>query len=95
MGSCLSSPETKGDQLASSAATNKHAGTSKAAPKTEAPDKMLAEHWEYIQRLGTGGSGDTGLFRPVGGGEEVAIKLIKRPLPKVVMPNILREITVS
>lgn len=66
-----------------------------AQPKLPAPDKMLAPHWDYIKALGKGGSGDTGLFRPTNGGEDVAIKLIKRPLPKVAMPNILREITVS
>ncbi len=59
-----------------------------------APDAMLEPHWTYIKGLGKGGSGDTGLFRPTGGGDDVAIKLIKRPLPKVAMPNILREITV-
>mmetsp|Transcript_12691 Transcript_12691/g.38257 ORF Transcript_12691/g.38257 Transcript_12691/m.38257 type:complete len:418 (+) Transcript_12691:2731-3984(+) len=66
-----------------------------AQPKLPAPDKMLAPHWDYIKALGKGGSGDTGLFRPTNGGEDVAIKLIKRPLPKVAMPNILREITIQ
>lgn len=93
---CFQSSEAKGDHQSrpATSGTGRHAGTSRAAPKSEAPDSMLAEDWEYIKQLGTGGSGDTGLFRAVRGGEEVAIKLIKRPLPKVVMPNILREITV-
>ncbi len=41
-----------------------------------------------------GGTGDTGLFKDTRGGPDVAIKLIRRPLPKVIMPNILREVTV-
>lgn len=45
-----------------------------------APDAMLEPHWTYIKGLGKGGSGDTGLFRPTGGGDDVAINLIKRPL---------------
>ena len=42
-----------------------------------------------------GGTGQTLLYREKATGEQVAIKLIKRPIPKVIMPNILREITVS
>jgi serine/threonine-protein kinase SRK2 len=56
---------------------------------------MLAKSFEYIQQLGKGGTGDTGLFKDLQSGEEVAIKLIKRPLPKVIMPNILREVTIQ
>lgn len=56
---------------------------------------MLAKSFEYIQQLGKGGTGDTGLFKDLQSGQEVAIKLIKRPLPKVIMPNILREVTVG
>ena len=41
-----------------------------------------------------GGTGQTLLYREKATGDQVAIKLIKRPIPKVIMPNILREITV-
>lgn len=75
------------------AAQHKHGG-GHAKPKPAAPDAMLAKSFEYIQQLGKGGTGDTGLFKDLQSGEEVAIKLIKRPLPKVIMPNILREVTV-
>lgn len=64
-------------------------------PKAAAPDPMLAKTHEYIKQLGKGGTGDTGLFKDLSTGEEVAIKLIKRPLPKVIMPNILREVTIQ
>ena len=41
-----------------------------------------------------GGTGQTLLYKEKATGEQVAIKLIKRPIPKVIMPNILREISV-
>lgn len=76
-------------------AANHHHGVGHSKPKPAAPDAMLAKSFEYIQQLGKGGTGDTGLFKDLQSGQEVAIKLIKRPLPKVIMPNILREVTVG
>ncbi len=49
----------------------------------------------YANSVPQGGTGQTLLYREKATGEQVAIKLIKRPIPKVIMPNILREITVS
>lgn len=100
MGSCFSSdsqgaPHDKAASLQTNGSKKHHATPARASAPAEAPDNMLARDWEYVQHLGKGGSGDTGLFRAVRGGEEVAIKLIKRPLPKIVMPNILREITIQ
>lgn len=91
---CIHSSEVK-DQPEHRSGTGKHAAATRAESKNEAPDKMLAEHWQFLEPLGKGGSGDTGLYRAVSGGQEAAIKLIKRPLPRVVMPNILREITIQ
>ena len=73
--------------------------TAKAAPATPAepqhPDNGLKSTHELIKFLGRGGTGDTYLFKDRVSGEDVAIKLMKRPLPKVIMPNILREIRVG
>lgn len=44
---------------------------------------------------GQGGTGDTWQFKDVNNGRDVAVKFIKRPLPKVLQTNILREFTVS
>jgi hypothetical protein len=44
---------------------------------------------------GRGGTGDTWAFIDTRTGKEVAIKFIKRPLPKVLLQNIQREFTVS
>ena len=98
MGSCLSSPTKEGKNASNDRHRNQtgHHGTpGHSRPKPSAPDAVLAKYFEYVQQLGKGGTGDTGLFKDLSSGEEVAIKLIKRPLPKVIMPNILREVTVS
>lgn len=58
------------------------------------PDFGLKATHEVVRFLGRGGTGDTWLFRDKATEELVAIKLIKRPILKVIMPNILREITV-
>ena len=94
---CLSSKEASAGQGGGSSSTpaaKPHHGGGHTKPKPAAPDALLAKSFEYIQQLGKGGTGDTGLFKDLQSGEEVAIKLIKRPLPKVIMPNILREVTV-
>ncbi len=43
---------------------------------------------------GKGGTGDTWLFKDSNTGSEVAIKFIRRPLPKVLLTNIVREFQV-
>ena len=44
---------------------------------------------------GKGGTGDTWAFKDTRSGEVMAIKFLKRPLPKVLVENIKREFTVS
>lgn len=43
---------------------------------------------------GKGGTGDTWAFKDKRTGEQVAIKFLKRPLPKVLLENIKREFLV-
>lgn len=76
---------------------NKNGRTGAVAKKKEEPhpDQGLSGSHELIKFLGRGGTGDTYLFRDRATGEEVAIKLVKRPVPKVLQPNLLREIRVS
>ena len=45
-------------------------------------------------RAGRGGTGDTWLFKDLVNSRDVAVKFIKRPLPKVLRENIQREFTV-
>lgn len=67
------------------------------APKKkeqEHPDLGLSGSHELVQFLGRGGTGDTFLFKDRATDEEVAIKLVRRPVPKVIQPALLREIRV-
>ena len=82
----------------------KEAPTTTAAAHTNArtkpgeaqtPDFGVGEFYKPVKHLGRGGTGDTWLFKDIKTGKDVAIKFIKRPLPKVLHQNILREFTVS
>ena len=57
-------------------------------------DAGLDSEFEYIKLLGKGGTGETHLYRERKSGQLVAIKLVPRPLPRVLHESILREITV-
>ena len=58
------------------------------------PDASLDVEFEYIKLLGRGGTGETYLYRERRTGALVAIKLVPRPLPRVIHQSIVREITV-
>ena len=91
MGCGASKPVTKDEKKTTAAAK-----PAPAAPvEPPHPDNGLKGTHELIKFLGRGGTGDTYLFKDKATGEDVAIKLMKRPLPKVIMPNILREIRVG
>jgi len=49
----------------------------------------------FKKQLGKGASGVTGLFKDPKGGPDIAIKLLKRPLPKPSIPSVLQEITIQ
>ena len=57
-------------------------------------DAGLETEFEYIKLLGKGGTGETHLYRERKTGQLLAIKLVPRPLPRVLHESILREITV-
>ena len=109
MGCCSSSPETKyeassvGSKLKQPSVKQVGAGTSAAqlahcASKRSAsviPDFGLAETHEVIKLLGRGGEGETWLCKEKDSGLEVAIKLIKRPIPKPAIAIIKREIKIQ
>jgi serine/threonine protein kinase len=68
---------------------------SQAQPQEETiPDPGLWSTHKAIKSLGKGGTGETWLYQNRLTGEEVAIKLMMRPLPKIIEPNIQREIRV-
>ena len=92
MGCGASAPKTADTGKKPTAAKAQAAPADPAEPQH--PDNGLKGTHELIKFLGRGGTGDTYLFRDKATAEEVAIKLMKRPLPAVIRPNILREIRV-
>ncbi|KIY94966.1 protein kinase [Monoraphidium neglectum] len=100
MGGCMSSPEA--DKPAGKAPASGRAGSASAggaagaaaAAKSKVPDFGLADQWEVIKLLGTGGEGETWLCREKATNREVAIKLVRRPIPKSITQIIQREIRI-
>jgi hypothetical protein len=76
---------------AGSTATNKSA---RGTPP-QLPDFGLASTHEVKKLLGRGGEGETWLCVEKATGAEVAIKLIKRPIPKPAIAVIKREIKIQ
>lgn len=100
MGGCCSSPEDKYEAKPSSTgqpAANKSVGGKSAsgAKKPSTPDFGLSQTHDVLKLLGRGGEGETWLCREKDTGHEVAIKLIKRPIPKPAMAVIKREIKIQ
>ena len=95
MGCSSSQPATKEH---SQGGTGSRSGAAQRKPAASAdpsvPDVGLTDTHTYVKFLGRGGTGDAHLYEDKADGQRVAIKLMKRPLPKVIMPNILREIKV-
>ncbi|CAL5218912.1 g658 [Coccomyxa viridis] len=63
--------------------------------QAESPCLGLEDDYAFKQKLGQGGTGLTYLAEDRKTKELVAIKLIKRPIPKVLEQNILREIVIQ
>jgi serine/threonine-protein kinase SRK2 len=97
MGMCFSSPDADNAAASSRPGSKGGAhggGAAAAAAKNRVPDFGLAEFWEVIKLLGTGGEGETWLCREHATGREVAIKLVRRPIPKSITQIIQREIRI-
>lgn len=96
MGGCCSTPDDKyeaGNRQASASTgheTRKHKHTEN--PKT--PDFGLGTDFEVIRLLGTGGEGETWLCIDQRTKQEVAIKLVRRPIPRSITQIIQREIKI-
>ena len=93
MGCGSSAPQTKAGGASEPRANQ--ARKPAAASDPSVPDVGLLDTHKYVKFLGRGGTGDAHLYEDLADGERVAVKLMKRPLPKVIMPNILREIKVG
>lgn len=101
---CASEPGAKYEVSAGTQQGDKAAAASKVPggrsqnnkPKPPpTPDFGLAASHEVIKLLGRGGEGETWLCRDKEDDREVAIKLIKRPIPKPAIQVIKREIKIQ
>lgn len=99
MGACCSSPEEKYEAKPASKEVPKSAAAKPAsassAKKPTSPDFGLSATHEVLKLLGRGGEGETWLCKEKESGSEVAIKLIRRPIPKPAIAVIKREIKIQ
>ncbi|KAG2488294.1 hypothetical protein HYH03_013144 [Edaphochlamys debaryana] len=91
---CSSSPEAK-YEVSGGAKAAKQPSSHGPKPKPAVPDFGLLNTHEVIKLLGRGGEGETWLCKDKETGHEVAIKLIKRPIPKPAIQVIKREIKIQ
>jgi len=59
------------------------------------PDFGLGEEFHPIEQLGEGGSGETWLMIEKHSGRQMALKMIQRPIPKVLHEMLLHEIQIQ
>mmetsp|Transcript_9712 Transcript_9712/g.18147 ORF Transcript_9712/g.18147 Transcript_9712/m.18147 type:complete len:425 (-) Transcript_9712:282-1556(-) len=102
MGACASSPQAKYAENSSPPkstpkpqTTTKQASPTQQAKKSSTPDFGLSTNYDVIKLLGRGGEGETWLCRDKTTDIEVAVKLIKRPIPKPAIAVIKREIKIQ
>lgn len=106
MGNCFGSPaenkykasdEKKAQPAAPKNESNRSgkASSSRPVPAPPPPNFGLGEMYESIKLLGRGGEGETWLCRDKLNDEKVAIKLIRRPIPKAAIQIIKREIKIQ
>ncbi|KAG1655320.1 hypothetical protein FOA52_006619 [Chlamydomonas sp. UWO 241] len=87
---CLSSKEEGGGSVGHG--SGKGHAVEKAEPS---PTFGVEGDYKVMQMLGEGGSGQTYLCKAHDGGQTVAIKFIRRPVPKVVLPMLMHEIMIQ
>lgn len=99
MGICCGKPEDRYEPPAqsSSSSKGKHSAApakAKGAAAPAVPQFGLGSQFEVIKLLGTGGEGETWLCKDKETNKEVAIKLVRRPIPKPITQIIQREIKI-
>lgn len=95
MGHCCSRPAEKYDADAPNGTSGRPGGgAAHGAGGRKLPDFGFVEQFQVIKLLGTGGEGETWLCIDKATNQEVAVKLIKRPIPKSITQIIQREIKI-
>eukprot|EP00884_Botryococcus_braunii_P018776 jgi/Botrbrau1/5582/Bobra.97_2s0013.1 len=98
MGNCCGTPEKEPPRPATptpAPARKEETPSQPARPAEPVPDPALQSTLKAVKSLGRGGTGDTWLYIDRATGDELAVKLMKRPLPRVIQPNIEREIRIQ
>ncbi|EFJ44395.1 hypothetical protein VOLCADRAFT_118773 [Volvox carteri f. nagariensis] len=95
MGACCSQPSSAKYEAPAGSSKSTSKPTQPKPTKPSVPDFGLSGTHEVIKLLGRGGEGETWLCRDKQAGTEVAIKLIKRPIPKPAIQVIKREIKIQ
>lgn len=96
MGNCCSSPEAKYDAPSDTKPKHghHHHGSAANGPVKKLPDFGMPTDFEVVKLLGTGGEGETWLCIDKRTKREVAIKLVRRPIPKSITQIIQREVKI-
>lgn len=96
MGACCSAPEAEGGEAHANMKATELVPQSSLLPglQSSAADPGLLNTHEFVQLLGRGGTGDIAQFIDRATREHVAIKLVRRPVPRVVATSLLSEILV-
>ena len=78
-------------------AGSERSAAKQAPAKSSKPslDDALCELYEPVHQLGSGGTGDSWLVKDRESGEYLAVKLVKRAIPSVLQPMMLREIEIQ
>ena len=90
MGACCSFPETLPQASSTSAAQSSRL----PALAHSGADPGLTKSHTYVQPLGVGSTGDIAEFVDMQTQQHVAIKLIRRPVPRVIALRLMQEILV-
>lgn len=96
MGSCCSTPADTYEpakQAASGTSGHEHR-KHKPVDQNKTPDFGFGNDFEVVRLLGTGGEGETWLCIDLRTKSEVAIKLVRRPIPRSITQIIQREIKI-
>mmetsp|Transcript_4620 Transcript_4620/g.7936 ORF Transcript_4620/g.7936 Transcript_4620/m.7936 type:complete len:437 (+) Transcript_4620:190-1500(+) len=90
---CLSSKAQ--DPIINSSKHGSRRGDPSVKVEPPTPDFAISSHYKVLHMLGEGGSGETWLCKNLRTNEEVAVKYIQRPIPKVVLPMIYHEVKIQ
>lgn len=89
MGQCCVKPATTAGEVQPEQITL-------APTPTQVRDQFgLSKHFETLRLLGEGGTGETWLMRDRGSKELVAVKMIKRPIPKALHKMLIQEVMIQ